>query len=99
MDRRRLVARVTATLAGHFVPDMPGPVMEAVIADWADDLGEFPEWAIAEAFRAFRRTEDRRPTIAAIRALCQPLVEEAAVELERCRRLLALGRPADQPTP
>jgi len=45
--------------------------VKAVAADWADALGHFPQWVVEEACRDYLRENDRKPTIAAIRKLCQ----------------------------
>jgi len=45
--------------------------MRAVLTDWAQALSEFPQWAIEEACQEYLRTQERKPTIAAIRKMAQ----------------------------
>ena len=59
-DRGPLLARVL-TLLSHYRDQNPLPpeVERAVAGDWADDLGEFPSWAIEEACRRWRRDKKK----------------------------------------
>ena len=51
-----LLGRVLALLS-HFPAKATSPEVEQLLAmDWADDLGEFPAWAIDQAARRWRRT-------------------------------------------
>jgi hypothetical protein len=49
----------------------PPASREAQIADWIEDLHEFPYYDIAAACREWRRAHTKRPTIAEIRNLCR----------------------------
>jgi hypothetical protein len=62
---------------------------QAILTDWIDDLGEFPLWAVDEAMRTYRRTEEWAPTIAAIRRLCEAEVSEDRRTLRLLGKLLA----------
>jgi len=69
--RKWLMGRVATLLSHFYVSPMSEHEAKAVAEDWADALGEFPQWAVEEACREYLRTQDRKPTIAAIRALCR----------------------------
>lgn len=66
----------------------------ALSADWIEDLCEYPEWAIEEAFRTWRRTYDEYPTIAGIRRLCEAAVAEDRLSLRLITKLLSAQRMA-----
>ncbi|KAA5605441.1 hypothetical protein F1188_11105 [Roseospira marina] len=85
--RQDVSARVMTALAHFYVAAMPEGIHQQIAADWADALGEFPMWAIAEAFRKHLRTEDRKPTIAAIRSRCQDLTANMRRRRDRLQRL------------
>lgn len=66
-----LMGRV-ATLLSHFYVSLTDETeMRAILADWAKALAEFPQWAVTEACDEYLRTQERKPTIAAIRKLCE----------------------------
>jgi len=50
-DTTKLLARVAALLTPYYTGDVPGGVRMIDAEDWADALGEFPEWAIVKACR------------------------------------------------
>ncbi len=84
-----LLARILALLS-HFPAKGMTPEVEQMIAlDWADDLGEFPAWAIDQGARTWRRSRKWRPSIAEIRALCE---EACAQERALADRLKAIAR-------
>jgi len=89
--------RVLGALAHHFVPNMPAKVQSLVADDWLDDLAEFPAWAIDEAFRKWRRMEEKKPTIAGIRDLCHRAVKKARQDKERLEKILAPAEPTPAP--
>jgi hypothetical protein len=68
----RPLAALIATLLSHFWTAADPPASrEAQIADWIEDLHEFPYHDIAAACREWRRAHTKRPTIAEIRNLCR----------------------------
>lgn len=74
-ERRWILGRVLALLAHYFTPNTDPRVAEAIAEDWAQDLRDFPDWAILEACSSWRREEtQRRPTPGHIRNLCQKRV-------------------------
>ena len=82
-------------LLAHFErttgPDQRDPhLLEGMMVDWIEDLGEYPRSAIEEAIRDWRRTQHWRPTIAAMRGLC----EEAVQNDRRTLRMLIKLREA-----
>ena len=54
-----LLARIMALLAHYRQEPMPPEVERALAADWVDDLGQFPRWALDHACRAWRRDPKR----------------------------------------
>ncbi|WP_353861135.1 hypothetical protein [Azospirillum formosense] len=84
----RLLARVLALLS-HYPAKGTAPEVEHLVAlDWAEDLGEFPAWAVDAAARSWRRTQKWRPSIAEMRALCE---EACAPEWALARRLSVIA--------
>jgi hypothetical protein len=83
-DRGKLLARVLALLSHYRSDPNPAQVEMAMADDWADDLGEFPMWAIEEASRTWRRTKRFKPQICEMRDLCR---DACAAHTERKRRL------------
>ncbi|MBP2299288.1 hypothetical protein [Azospirillum picis] len=88
-----LLGRVLALLS-HYPAKATTPEVEQLLAmDWADDLGEFPAWAIDQAARLWRRSRKWRPSIAEIRALCE---EACAGERALADRLRAIALAGDR---
>jgi hypothetical protein len=68
----RPLAALIATLLSHFWTAADPPASrEAQIADWIEDLHEFPYHDISAACRDWRRAHTKRPSIAEIRNLCR----------------------------
>ncbi|WP_376962371.1 hypothetical protein ABNQ39_18175 [Azospirillum sp. A26] len=89
-----LLGRVLALLS-HFPAKATSPEVEQLLAmDWADDLGEFPAWAIDQAARRWRRTRKWRPSIAEIRALCEEACAEENSLADRLRAIAMAGERA-----
>ncbi|MBK3733164.1 hypothetical protein GAY29_08570 [Azospirillum brasilense] len=86
-----LLARILALLS-HYPAKGTAPEVEHLVAlDWAEDLGEFPAWAVDAAARTWRRTQKWRPSIAEMRALCE---EACAPEWALARRLSVIAAAA-----
>jgi len=87
-----LLGRVLALLS-HYPAKATTPDVERLLAmDWADDLGEFPAWAIDHAARIWRRSRKWRPSIAEIRSLCE---DACAAERQLADRLRAVARAGE----
>jgi hypothetical protein len=91
------LARVMALLEHYFVVDRDPRVQKGIAYDWAEDLAEFPEWAVHEAARKWRRMETKRPTPAHIRDLCLRLTREPVKQRNRLREMLRVNDKAPQP--
>jgi hypothetical protein len=88
-EPNQVLARVLALLS-HFPAKGLTPDVEQMVAlDWAEDLGEFPAWAIDQAARTWRRTKKWRPSIAEMRTLCE---EACAQERRMAEWLRAVAR-------
>ncbi|MBP2306843.1 hypothetical protein GBZ48_05045 [Azospirillum melinis] len=91
-----LLGRVLALLS-HFPAKATSPEVEQLLAmDWAEDLGEFPAWAIDQAARRWRRTRKWRPSIAEIRALCEEACAEENALADRLRAIAMAGERAGE---
>lgn len=78
------IAEQIARLSRHFgLQKMTVSEAMTVVADFIEDLGDVPDWAVVEACKIWRNNpkNDFRPTPGKFRALIQPRLVE-------CRRLL-----------
>lgn len=84
---RMILARIL-TLLSHYGGETRAPEVETAMAsDWAEDLSEYPIWAIEQAARHWRRTQKFKPRICEIRSLCDAAVAEhrkLLARLEAC---------------
>lgn len=88
----RLIAERISTLLSHYWTSNDPPETRALqLDDWITDLASYPASVVAAACADWRRNEERRPTPAAIRKLC----EEHAVTGRRPM----LELPEQGPTP
>lgn len=62
--------RIAGILQQFFVNRPSNAVAGMIGADWREDLGEFPQWAIEAAWREWRRSNPKRPSSADLRKLC-----------------------------
>ena len=65
-----LSAMTTRLMQHYWTGDDPVAARKAQIADWIEDLREFPLASVENALREWRQTQAKRPTIADIRKLC-----------------------------
>ena len=95
-DRGWLLARVLALLSHYRQEANPSQVEFIIAEDWADDLGEYPAWAVEEAARRWRRTRKFRPAICEIRELAETAMEDFARRRDRLRTVIraASQRPS-----
>jgi hypothetical protein len=91
-DDFRLLGRIAALLEHYPSRDRASTIEEALALDWAEDLCEYPMWAVEEACRRWRRDPSKtwRPTPGQIRSLCEDLVSIARKEQERLRMILEI---------
>jgi hypothetical protein len=92
MESGRLLARILSLLAQYRSSELPSAVEAAIAEDWLDDLAEFPEWAVIEACRQWRRHPTKfrfRPLPGDIRNLCVEIVGRLPIVANRLRALLA----------
>jgi len=68
-------------------PDLPPEIEDIVNGDWVYIIGRYPQWAIQKACERWLDAEQRRPTIAGIRKLCDELVADAQMNLRIARRI------------
>ncbi|WP_431857268.1 hypothetical protein [Azospirillum sp.] len=91
-----LLARVLALLS-HFPAKGMTPDVERLVAlDWADDLGEYPAWAIDAAARQWRRTRKWRPSIAEMRAMCDDICRQERALAERLQAVVLRAGQQDR---
>lgn len=90
-ERPALLARVFTLLSHYRSENRPESVEQAIAEDWAEDLEEYPMWAIKEAARKWRRSPKGRfkPQICEIRELCEWSVRKEKIALNRLRQLVA----------
>ncbi len=79
-----LLSRIMVLLAHYRVPEHSKATEYGIALDWADDLAEYPLWAIEAAARKWRRTKKFRPQICEMIELC----EDACGKLKTERRRL-----------
>ena len=85
-DRGWLLARVLALLSHYRQEANPSQVEFIIAEDWADDLGEYPAWAVEEAARRWRRTRKFRPAICEIREFAETAMEDLPAAGTACAR-------------
>lgn len=57
-SREWLTGRVTALLTAYFGASLPAGVLAVELADWLAELEAFPEWAVRDAIRWWRGSEN-----------------------------------------
>jgi len=96
----RPLAALIATLLSHFWTAADPPASrEAQIADWIEDLHEFPYHDIAQACREWRRAHTKRPTIAEILNLCREAKQQPApvpADMDAYARSVGFASNADR---
>jgi len=96
-DRGALLARIHALLSHYRQEALPAAVEQAIAEDWADDLGEYPMWAVEQACREWRRHPTKfryKPLPGDIRNLCVELVIDLTTMRVRVQTLLDRAAPA-----
>src|SRR5260221_8727317 len=76
----RLIAERISTLMSHYWTSDDAQEFRALqLADWLEDLCEFPAHIVATACRTWRQTQPRRPTIAEMRELCSSAMPDLRI--------------------
>lgn len=92
-DSGAVLARVHTLLSMYRDRDPLPPQIEAAIAEcWLEDVGDYPEWVIAEAIRRWRRDPKRyrfKPLPGDIRMICEEIAGRLVTMRGRLRKLLA----------
>ncbi|USQ74172.1 hypothetical protein NF552_22550 (plasmid) [Roseomonas mucosa] len=96
-DRGALLARLLALLSHYRAEPNPPQVEQMMADDWAEDLGEFPMWAIEDACKVWRRTRKWKPQIVEVLALCRDAVGDAAQRRDRLRAVADASTAARNP--
>jgi hypothetical protein len=80
-DQTIIAMRVEALLSHWTVPERSPEVQDVVSGDWVRVIGNYPQWVVIEAANHWLDSETYRPTIAAIKRLCDEAVYEARLRL------------------
>ena len=80
-DQTIIGMRIEALLSHWAVPERSPEVAEIVAGDWVRVIGNYPTWCCIEAANHWLDTETYKPTIAAIKRLCDEAVYEARLRL------------------
>lgn len=86
-----LLGRILALISHYPAKALSAEVEQMVALDWAEDLGDYPAWAIDAAARIWRRSRKWRPSIAEMRALCAEVTAPERELADRLRTLVAVG--------
>ncbi len=97
MERGELLARVLALLSHFRVDPQPDQVEMMMADDWAEDLGDYPAWAVESAARRWRRTRKFKPQICEMRALCESECGDKRVHRDRLRAIVDVSRREASP--
>ena len=81
-DQSIIAMRIEALLSHWSVPERPEAIQDIVAGDWVRVIGSFPGWTVIEAANHWLEVNDRKPTIAAIKQLCDEAVYEARLRLK-----------------
>ena len=88
--RSALLSRILALLS-HYRLEAHSPQVEACIADdWADDLGNYPLWAVNLAARSWRRNKRFKPQISEMIESCEEAVKELKIIYSRLQSIVHL---------
>lgn len=87
-NRGALLARVLSLLSHYRMDPHPPEVEQRLADDWAEDLYDYPLWAVEDAARSWRRTRRFKPQPAEIVALCEEATGALQRERDRLRRVI-----------
>ena len=92
-----LLSRIMVLLAHYRVPENSKQTEYGIALDWADDLGDYPMWAIEEAARRWRRTKKFRPQICEMIELCEDACGKLKTERRRLESVINASELASNP--
>ncbi len=95
--RGALLARVLALLSHYRMDSHPPEVEQRLADDWAEDLGDYPLWAVEVAARTWRRTRRFKPQPAEVVALCEESCGALRQERDRLRQMAGRGDAGRNP--
>jgi hypothetical protein len=83
-----LLSRIMVLLAHYRVAEHSKATEYGIALDWADDLAEYPMWAIEDAARIWRRTKKFRPQICEMIELCEGACGKLKTERRRLESVM-----------
>ncbi len=92
-----LLSRIMVLLAHYRVPEHSKATEYGIALDWADDLAEYPLWAIVEAARKWRRTKKFRPQICEMIELCEDACGKLKTERRRLESVIDASESTSNP--
>lgn len=92
-----LLSRIMVLLAHYRVPEHSKATEYGIALDWADDLAEYPLWAIQDAARQWRRTKKFRPQICEITKLCDDACGKLKTERRRLESVIDVSEAESNP--
>lgn len=74
-ERAWVMARVAALLSQYYAADVPQSIVKMMAEDWAEAIGDYPQWCITKAVRWWKSADNperkRRPLEGDIEAICK----------------------------
>jgi hypothetical protein len=95
--RAELMSRILVLLAHYRLTAHVNAVEQGIADDWAEDLANYPMWAIDKAAKTWRRTKKFRPQIGEIIELCEEEVGRISVERQRLQSIVDATARAAKP--
>jgi hypothetical protein len=92
-----LLSRIMVLLAHYRVAEHSKATEYGIALDWADDLAEYPLWAIEDAARKWRRTKKFRPQICEMIELCKDACGKLQTERRRLESVIDVSELASNP--
>jgi hypothetical protein len=92
-----LLSRIMVLLAHYRVPEHSKATEYGTALDWADDLADYPMWAIEDAARKWRRTKKFRPQICEMIELCEDACGKLKTERRRLVSVIDASELASNP--
>jgi hypothetical protein len=92
-----LLSRIMVLLAHYRAPENSKQTEYGIALDWAEDLSDYPIWAIEDAARKWRRTKKFRPQICEMIALCEDACGKLKTERRRLESVIDMSEWASKP--